>query len=290
VTEPRGPRWRAWAAIGLLVSVPAVAFLVLEPAAEPPAPVPAPEVSPTLRRTAPPVLPQPQAALGRAELIEAAARAASAFAAGAPVPAANVALAGRRFVLRLPFGCAGPSPQPAGDDGGNGAEEPRAGWSYDAESQTLRALVTPETWTSAPWISSHARNQRFEAVEGFWINRPWVRAETCPAAAIDTQDAAEPSRQTLAIAQFFEPGSKRAARRNGQPYRVSTKVAPEDAPGDQGLRLAIEGRLSVDPSTQPIDCWASSADQRPVCVIRARFSHVAITGPTGDTVYAEWRD
>jgi hypothetical protein len=281
MSEPRQFRWRTWAAVLLLILLPVLGYLVIRSDASPdnqrrvkkapaaqtaPAPPPAPSPAPT--------------AVERRQLIEAAARAASAYAAGQPPSSENMLLAGRRFILRLPFGCAGAAPEP--DALGS------AGWHYDLETQTLRAQVTPQVWTEAPWAAA-AASQPFEAAEGFWITRPWSFAETCPAPSPGS--AEQPSSpETLGIARFFEPGSRRSARRNGEAYSFSRKVPPGQAPGPQGLRLLIEGRLSVDPSRSPVGCWAASPDQRPICIFNARFDRVAITDASGERVFAEWKD
>lgn len=282
MTEARGSRWRAWTAALLVLALPLLGYFLIRseaPATKPEPVVRSPAPQPTARATpAPPVRPS---AMRRVELLEAAREASGAYAARLPAPPDNIALAGRRFVLSLPFGCAGPAQD---------AEqlEP-AGWHYDPETQTLRAQVTPEVWTESPWALA-ASGQPFEAAEGFWIARPWSPSDACPARpAVSSPDQAAPP-QTLGIARFFEPGSSRAARRNGEPYRFSKKVAPEQAPGAQGLRLLIEGRLSVDPSRQPIGCWAANPNVRPVCVFNARFDRVAITDASGETVFSEWRD
>lgn len=282
MSEARGPRWRALIAGLLVLALPLLGYHLIkfeaptkkaDPSVGSPAPRPALPSAP-----AEPVRPS---ILGRAELIAAATEAAAAYAAQRSPSAEDVALAGRRFVLRLPFGCGGPAE--------DAKELGSVGWHYDAEAQTLRAQVTPEVWTDAPWAQA-ASAQPFEAAEGFWIARPWSTAETCPAPPVVALPDQAASAQTLGIARFFEPDSSRAARRNGEPYRVSKKIPPEQAPGSQGLRLIVEGRLSVDPSRQPIGCWSGSLDARPICVFNASFDRIAITDASGQTVYSEWRD
>lgn len=282
MSEARGPRWRTWTAALLLLALPSLGYLLIRSEA------PTEVTNPAVRTPAPqsalppkPAEPVRPTILGRAELIAAAAEAAAAYAAQRSPSANNIALAGRRFVLRLPFGC----DRPAEDT----KELGTAGWHYDAETQTLRAQVTPEVWTDTPWARA-ASSQTFEAAEGFWISRPWSTAETCPALPIAASPDQGAAPQTLGIVRFFEPDSSRAARRNGQPYRVSKKVVPEQAPGGDGLRLLIEGRLSVDPSRQPIGCWSANPDARPICVLNASFDRIAITDASGQTVYSEWRD
>ncbi len=282
MTEPGGPRWRAWTAAILILVLPFVVYLLIgseTPDAEPKAAVASPAAQATT--TAAPVRPAAPSTLGRADLIEAAQRAADAYAARTAAPATNVGLAGKRFSIRLPFGCGGPAPRP--DDLG------AAGWHYDPQTETLRAQVSPEDWTEAHWARA-ASGQPYEAAEGFWIARPWSTSNECPAPAAGISPDQAAALQTLGIARFFEPGSSRAARKSGDAYRFSKKVSPENAPGVQGLRLLIEGRLSVDPSRQPIGCWSANPDARPICVFNTRLDRIAITDPSGGTVFSEWTD
>jgi len=282
MTKVRGSRWRAWTAALLILALPVLGYWLIRTEAPPVEPGPvvtSPAPLPTVRPT--PAQPPRPSALGRLDLIEAARKASGAYAAELAAPAENVALAGRRFILRLPFGCAGAAQR---------AEElGPAGWHYDPETQTLRAQVTPEVWTESPWATA-ASGQPFEAAEGFWIARPWSPSDACPARPALSSAAHVAPPETVGVARFFEPGSSRAWRRNGEAYRFSKKVAPEQAPGAEGLRLLIEGRLSVDPARQPVGCWAPSSEVRPSCVFNARFDRVAITSASGDVVFAEWRD
>jgi hypothetical protein len=265
----------------LLILVPVFGFLMLRPSARAPQAVAIPSPAPTSLPTPAPA-PASPSVLGRTELIEAAARAASAFAAGQPAPPENIRLAGQRFALRLPFGCGGP----VSDENELGP----AGWFYDAETQTLRAQVTPEVWSETPWAVAGSGGRPFESAEGFWIARPWSPSDDCPARRSDGAPGQQASPQTLGIARFFEPGAPRAERRNGAAYQLSKNVTPANAPGPSGLRLLIEGRLSVDPSRQPVGCWSATSENRPVCVFNARFDRIAITNPSGETVFAEWKN
>jgi hypothetical protein len=178
------------------------------------------------------------------------------------------------------------------------------GWSYDADEGTLRVKVTPEVWTDAPELEQIAAGVAFEAAEGFWIRRPWQRADICPAKLATPQPEPSPSgspsaeatspplppvRQTLGIVELFEPGTKREERRNGRAYEAVEKVAPNEIALDRGLRLVVEGRLVAFDKDKAIGCWSPSPDRRPVCLIRVRFDRIAITGPTGDHVLAEWK-
>lgn len=312
LSEPGFPNLRAWIAAGFFLAIVAAAILIArgsQPRAEED---PAPPVRE--QRT---IVPEPPPALNRGDLIDAAARAADAFALGRPVPTDQKALAGRRFSIRLPFGCAGPSAE--------GGDAPPAGWSYDPEQETLRASFRPEVWTDAGFVRAIAGGAEFEAAEGFWIKRPWIRTGECPPRLAqarqpagepnapsaraeapaeaplppaeapegeqgETAPAPAPVRQTLGLVELFEPGSRRAERRNGRPYELVSKIAPGEVDLGRGLVLVVEGRLATLVDGQPVACHAAGADERPVCLIGARIERVAITDSSGERVLAEWAD
>ena len=287
MTDRRTSGWRAWAAAGIFVGLVVAGVLITRPAPEPaPRPVATPTPTPII-----PAIPQPLPPLSRGDLIDAANLAASSFASGEQRPASD--LPGRRFALSMPFGCAGPAAD---------LKNVPTGWSYDADEGALRAKVTPEVWTEAPVLKAIAAGATFEAAEGFWIERPWQRTEACPAKVVAPQPgpigtpapeleptASPPARQTLGLVELFEPGTKREDRRNGRPYQAVKGIESGELPLDRGLRLVVEGRLVALANGHAIGCWSPSPDLRPVCMINVRFDRIAITGPTGEHVLAEWK-
>ena len=236
-----------------------------EPAPPPPAPAPAP---PAAAPAAPPPIVTPP--LGRADLIEGARAAAESLVSGAPYPEAVTALAGRQFRLRLPFGCAGPSPADAG-----------VGYSLDPETGTLRLSAAPQVWTETPWAGAltPAGAEPPEAVEGFWVRRPWLSAEGCPAQPRPAPDL-PPSPETLGLAQVFDAESSRLLRRGGRPYEATRPLPPDAPPPAGGFRLVLEGRVA-DGVRHPIRCRSEGADRRPVCLVLVRFARVAFETPDG---------
>ena len=179
-----------------------------------------------------PPLPIPPPPLSRADLIGLAARAASAHSTGQPLSAEDRALVGRNFVVRIPFGCGGPR----AEDVASGAW-----WRHDAArgSMTLRAY--PQTWTDTPWVGALAGSDEFDAVEGFWLPRPWITSEDCPKEATP----AATGDKTLGLAMFFAPNSSRVLRRGSRPYEFVGK-APADgtAIAPQGFRIVLSGRIT----------------------------------------------
>jgi hypothetical protein len=299
--------WRALLAGGVFVALLISAVLIARPAGPEQEVVAVPvaePLSPTINAPDPP--------LTRADLIDAAARAADTHARGVPKVAEEDELSGRRFTLRLPFGCAGPT---AADN------QARMRWTYDPEEQTLRVSVAPNVWTDAEPVREAARGLDYEAAEGFWIERPWLRTGDCPVLpqpsvlASATSDTVEgnqvvaatgpateqvgegapapapqlaEARRTLALVELFKPGSRRAARRNGKPYTVVAKLAPSEIDLTRGLRVVVTGRLVPFGSRAAIACSGIDVDTRPLCLISAEIDRVAITDASGQRTLGEW--
>lgn len=248
-----------------------------------PASPPAPSAPKAERAPLP--LPKVQGPLGRAELLEAAALAADAFAAGEPLPREVSVLSGRQFDLRLPFGCAGPVPPEV--------EEIQLGWRYDAEAESLRVRALPQAWPLDPWAPgsvSASSAPAIEAIEGFWIARPWTSVDTCPGRPGNAPQLPGPAPvQTLGIAQFFAADGSRVGRRDGEAYQAVEAVAPEALNVNQGFRLRLRGRISPAPGGGPIVCRAPAGpDARPVCLVSALFDQVAIENPATNATLATW--
>ena len=234
---------------------------------------PTPVTTPTPEPSAVPTpivaeTPAPAQALGRADLIAAARAAADASASGLPLPADLTALTGRRFDLRLPFGC-------------NGAAAPAdaLGWTFDKEAQTLRVRATPASFAPADWAAAA------ELVEGFWIEQPWRSVESCQA----SEAAAAPSERTLALAEVHGGDDSRVGRRDGEPFETVAKTAPDALDASQGLRLRLTGRLVAAPGSEaPVLCRATPAGSRPVCLLTVAFDEVAVENPATAATLATW--
>lgn len=269
----------AIAAALLIVVLGMLALRQEEPAPRLPTPTaPVPEAAPPK-----PVPPAPLPPLDRWQMLTAAAIAADAVAGGQALPDDDKALVGRSFTLRLPFGCAGPTP-PAKSDGE--AAEPWASWRYDARSSALRLRAQPERWGDADWIAALAPDMAIDAVEGFWIERPWTRSERCPAAAAGPEPAA--AARTVAIAQFFAPDAPRTLRRGSRPYSVTVRTNEPVADAPRQYDLVISGRVSGFADGQPVHCRDNGGSVPPTCVIAVEYARIAFEDPKSGETLADW--
>lgn len=130
-----------------------------------------------------------------------------------------------------------------------------------------------------------------EAVEGFWLARPWLRSEGCPA-AMDAAAGARgaPARQTLALVALYDEAGSRMGRRDGKAYtyRVRGEASRPAALPIGGYRLVLEGRLGIFPDGKTIRCKADGPDQRPVCIAAVQMDRVAFETSEG-LMLSEWR-
>lgn len=272
----------------------ACAFLLAcRPEPQQSAPSPAPEPDAPAAVVPPPQPPAPPQ-LDRAALLAAVAAAADSFAAGAPYPNTVAALQQRRFVLRLPFGCGGP-----GLDSG--------GLSYTLDDKgVLRLSARPQVWTQAAWALDLVRDTpvqspgtaapspaptptpaappapQVEALEGFWIDRPWLVGEVCPTLPPPPPEAAGASR-TVALAQVFGPDDSRLLRRGGRPYEATEAIAPEQPAPTRGFRLRLEGRIA-EAAGRPIRCRAEHSELHPLCLVQVRLDRLVFEDADGRAI------
>lgn len=250
-------------------------------------------------------LPRPKSPIDRVEILTAVARAASATAAGIDDRDEQRALDGAPFEFRLRFGCRGPAPD---------LQEAMLGWSLDEESGTLRVRATP-TISSDDELVKLIAGEDFEAVEGFWIPRPWILEPACPAAVASGQaeataaadpagsEAAEappsdestqeaqipaPASPQVGLAQFFRGTDPRTGRRGQKPYETLKTLDQSPAIGAQGFNLVVSGRLQALPSKRVIACIARGADAPPDCIVSTRVDRIRLERPDTNEVLAEW--
>jgi hypothetical protein len=224
------------------------------------------------------------AVLARADIMTLAAQMADAVASGQAMPKAVADAAGQRFELRLPFGCRGPA---------EAESDAAMRWRYDETDKALRVHVAPVVWTRADILDAAGQATAGEAVEGFWIARPWTASEACPATpdnpAPDGTEAVTLPGQTLAIAQFFDGDGARLGQRTGKPYETVVRLQPDALQAERGFQLRIAGRIADIPGQGPVSCrQPAGAEQRPICVVGVTMDEVAIDNPRTGKTLATW--
>ncbi len=281
-------RDRKLALIGPIVIAAAVgaiiAFAVLARRSQPPPsppPVPAPQVQPPTVALAP--LPPPP--LSRGELIAAANEAASAYAdQSSDKPAAKDALIGRRFSLKIPFGCDGAQMAPSGT---------QVFTEYDATKKTLKLVARPAAWKTLPLVQNLADIDQIESVEGFWIPRPWSTSEACPSRRNEAIPATPtaPTAPSLGLARVFTTGGTRALQRGERPYEFVQKIPDGDASAlSRSFNLVLQGRIVGFDRSTALRCWSESTAHRPICLYGVEFDRVAFEDGADGKVLAEWRE
>ena len=236
--------------------------------------------------TAPERIPsdEPPRELGRADLITLANIAADDSAAKRATSPEVLKAKGRRFELRLPFGC----------NGAAAADSTAAmRWRYDPTEGVLRVHVAPNVWSASDWWTG-APPASVEAIEGFWIPRPWSSSDACPPADDDPEvSGAEPvtlSGQTLALAQFSTAQAARQGRRDGQPLAASLRVPADQFDSSKGFRIRITGRIAGVPGGGPILCrQPGGARQRPICLVATEIGEIVLENAANGDVLATWR-
>lgn len=270
-----GPEnWRGLTALGLLVVGAATVVLTWPNTSAEQRSVELPQAP------AAPLSPPPLQKLDRAALIDAAALAASAYAAGDLTYAKFQEFAGRRFELVLPFGCTGPAAQ---------EEKLERGWRYDEKSGIFQAAFPSNIMVSAEGAAPAdvAMDPATEFAKSFWIEREWLRQGICPVVPDAPLTATSADAKSVAIAEIANEERPRADDRDGAPYQVSKRLAAEQLPYKNGLKLILSGRLASVPKI-PFRCTSVDPNQRPICVILARFDKMQITNASGSEIYGEW--
>jgi len=254
-----------------------------------------------------PPLPIAEPPMNRSAMLLAVAKAASAVALGRDDPAEPRSLDGKRFEVRIRFGCAG--------SGGSASAAGPFNVRFDEEKRTLRIRATPDLSQADPRVAALG-GEAVEAVEGFWMYRPWLLEAGCPAAppappapsksesgskepataAATDAKAKEPpqtavsltSGQRVGIAHFFTKTDSRAGRRDSRAYEA-TKVLPEGRqPSRAGYDLVLSGRLATVSGGKVINCRIQGPNMPPECIVSAEFDRVWIETPGTKEVVAEW--
>ena len=252
-----------------------------------------PVINPAPVEVRTPPLPPPP--VGRAELLAAIAAARSAYAAGRTDDTAG--LTGRRFAIRQAFGCEGATE--ARTTAGAEIKPGAAAWTWGRDHKTIEIRLKPADWAAEPVLTGETT---WEAVEGYWLTRPWLQADGCPserafAAPKGNTDngtppgpriAAEPTPQVSGLVAVFTQEGSRVIRRDGKPFALTLRGDPPLLPPANGYRLVIEGRFSAFSDGRSIRCYSSSINQEPACVAAAEVDRVAFEDADGKLL-KEWR-
>lgn len=213
--------------------------------------------------------------LDRAGFLAAAREAQARYAAG--LEPDGRALAGRQVRVEAPFGCAGPAVD---------LETVRAGWRYEADRKTLKAVVRPTDllqWLVLPAGAEPA----LERADAFWLPYPWLAAPVCPARREEAADTSAAEAPTLGLLAFRLAGQSRTGATDA--YEITRRVEPDAAPrAGRGLRRVLEGRVAALPDGRVWSCSAPDPERPPVCLLAMELDRVAIVDPaTGETL-GEW--
>jgi len=224
-------------------------------------------------------LPLPVPTMDRAAFLAAVSQAASAHAAGSDDREAQAGLDGRRFAIRLRFGCAGPAAP---------GSKAALRWSAGEDGKSFEVNATPDlSLDSEPLARS--LDETIETVEGFWLERPWLLSDACPNITAQGVGVSAAGPRLVGIAQYFTSEDSRVGQRSGRSYASVEKIASPDEMPKAGLVLLIEGRLRTWPGGNVIRCWGSGSESRPQCVAAAHVDRAAFERPEDGSVLAEWR-
>ena len=243
----------------------AFAAIILLPACEREAKPAEHKAQPATRPAAPAVIHDDS--LDRQSLIIAALHAMTNAALGHDDAAAQHDLRGRKFAVRIRFGCPG-------------VTDPDRSWSYDARKKVLRVKVR-SSLTDQALPTSDLLAKEYQGAVGFLLGRPWLLEPGCPAGGFA---AAAPDAPAIALAQLFTDADSRVQRPRAD-YALTKGIEPNEQPGD-GLDLVVSGRLAELADGRPIHCAAKTG--APACIVSARIDRVAIENPASGELLGEW--
>jgi len=205
--------------------------------------------------------------LDREDVILAALEATTAAALGKDDHAAQAELKGRKFEVRLRFGCPGMS-------------NVTRSFTYDDKEQVLRAKVSSDL-AEQPLPMSDLLYRTYEGGVGFVLGQPWLLSAGCPQGDFAKMISGQP---TIVLAQLFTADESRAQRPGGE-YALTKPMEREEVP-KEGLDLIVSGRLSELADGRSIHCGAR--DGAPVCIVAGKIDRVAFARPGSDEPLGEW--
>jgi hypothetical protein len=259
-------------------------------------------------------IPATDPTLDRAALIEAVEAAASSFSIGADDGDLQRSLAGRRFAFRMVFGCPGQAKDTTPSDmrltvrEGGRSYEVRATFSLDAAAAGFESIQAANNAAT-----SDSLTPAVEAVEGFWIQHPWIKTEACPrpiepspslesgardaviagkGTADDAEDMQGEVERSIGLARFFTSNDSRVGARAGRDYVKVVALDNGQLP-PPGIFLFVEGRLRAWPDGKVIECHeprrtGHPVASRPSCVVGVNIDRVAFERADDRSIIAEW--
>lgn len=216
--------------------------------------------------SAPRPLPQPESALDREGLIVAILRAATAAALSQNDTEAQSELKGKRFEVKIRFGCSGDDAKAA------------SGWTYDAAEGVLRARARADVDSKAVQVSDLVHGE-YEGAVGFTLTRPWMLTDGCPDPTFAPMDG-----PAMAVVQLFTSSDSRVQRPEAS-YEAVAQVEEDRLPA-QGLNLVLSGRLEPLSDARAIRCAAS--DGAPACIVSSVIDRVTIEDPVSGETLGKW--
>lgn len=181
--------------------------------------------------------------------------------------AAQRQLRGRKFSVRIRFGCPG-------------IADPDRSWTYDENKHVLRVKLR-STLTEDSLPKSDLLTKEYQGVVGFALGRPWLLDSGCPVAGFGAVATAEP---IIVIAQLFTDADSRVQRPQ-RDYELTKQMEPDQQP-TAGLDLLVSGRLTGLADGRPIHCAAQGG--APACIVSARIDRVAVEDPASKELLGEW--
>ena len=264
-----------------------------------------------------PTLPVVDPPMDREALLLAVARAASSAGLGLDDSSTQRKLDGRRFEVRLRFGCK--------PDGTATDADGRFSVRFDEKDRTLRLRASPDLGLDDAPVEALGKTAEgasgeakvIEAAEGFWIRRPWLLADGCPTTSPPDQaamemrvDASEPGQsqpltapegtsadsgspskkanERVGLAEFYTSTDSRTGRRDERAYEVTKVLGEGEQPSTQGYNLVLSGRLRAQPLGRVISCWIAAPGESPRCIVSAQLDSVLIERPDSKQILAKW--
>lgn len=260
--------------------------------------------------------------MGRAALLTAVAAAASDYAAGIDDLQSQMALDGKRFEFRIPFGCTADAS--ILDHTLKLAVRPD-GKAYEVSAHLDIGTADVTSFFSPTLARSNATTPKdeapgqqadntaappspvIEAAEGFWVGRPWMLSSQCPVAAEGStsvpadepkgaaaasehsdETAPAPPPHLVGIVQYYGANDSRVGFRNGKPLTKIEAINPLKAAPADGAIILLQGRLRHWPNGKVIQCRGDAQTAPPQCLVSTTIDRMAFQRTDNSAVIAEW--